>query len=260
MGLDPGLSAVRDLEGFVASPGCRLGHPLVLKALTGSTNDDARALAHQGAGHGAAVLADAQTAGRGRLGRTWTSPPGDNLYLSIVWRAGLDRVDPPLLALGAGLAVSEALDEYTPSPTAVKWPNDVRHGGKKLAGLLAEAIYRGTNPSAVVLGLGVNVRGDAMPAELAAIATSLRLVRGADLDRAAVLRSLLDRLDATLGALCADGFGAVRRRLLDRCETIGARVTAGEVTGTAIDLDPTGAIVIRDDRGAVHTVRSGELR
>jgi BirA family biotin operon repressor/biotin-[acetyl-CoA-carboxylase] ligase len=250
---------VRDLEGFVPPPGCRLGRPLVLKAVTGSTNDDARALASRGAGHGAAVLADAQTAGRGRLGRAWSSPPGENLYLSIVWRAGLDRVDPPLLALGAGLAVSEALDGFTPTPTSVKWPNDVRHGGKKLAGLLAEAIYRGAQPSAVVLGLGVNVRGGSVPDELAAIATTLRLVRGADLDRAAVLRAVLERLDATLGALCADGFGAVRRRLLDRCETIGRRVTAAGVTGTAIDLGPTGAIVIRDDGGAVHAVRSGEL-
>jgi BirA family biotin operon repressor/biotin-[acetyl-CoA-carboxylase] ligase len=260
VGLDPGLSPMRDLEGFALAPGCRLGHPLVLKVLTGSTNDDARALANAGAGHGTAVLADAQTAGRGRLGRTWSSPPGENLYLSIVWRAGLDRVEPPLLALGAGLAVSEALDAFTPTPTVVKWPNDVRHGGRKLAGLLGEAIYRGTQPRAVVLGLGINVRGVEMPSELELIATSLRRVRGADLDRAAVLRAVLERLDATLGALCADGFGAVRRRLLDRCETLGARVTAGGVTGTAIDLDAAGAIVLRDDRGDVHTVRSGELR
>jgi BirA family biotin operon repressor/biotin-[acetyl-CoA-carboxylase] ligase len=250
---------MEDLLGFVPPPGCRLGRPLILKALTGSTNDDTRVLASAGAGHGTVVLADAQTAGRGRLGRTWSSPPGENLYLSIVWRAGLDAVDPPLLALGAGLAVSEALDAFTPTPTAVKWPNDVRHRGKKVAGLLAEAIYRGATPSAVVLGLGVNVRGGAMPAELTGIASSLRIVRGADLDRAAVLGALLLGLDTTLGALCAHGFAAIRERLMARCETLGARVTVGGVTGTAIDLDPAGALMVRDDRGALHAVRAGEV-
>ena len=249
-----------DLQGFVPPVGCRLGRPLIIKALTGSTNDDARALANAGAGHGAVVLADEQTAGRGRLGRAWSSPAGENLYLSIVWRAGLDAIDPPLLALGAGLAVSEALDGFTPTPTAVKWPNDVRHHGRKLAGLLAEAIYRGVQPSAVVIGLGVNVRGAVMPAAIAAVATSLRIVCGRDLDRADVLAAVLQRLDATLGLLCADGFGAVRQRLTDRCETLGARVTAGDVTGTAIDLDATGALVVRDDRGVVHAVRAGEIR
>lgn len=249
-----------DLHAFVSPPGCRLGRPLVLKALTGSTNDDARALANGGAGHGAVVLADAQTAGRGRLGRAWSSPPGENLYLSIVWRSALGAIDPPLLALGAGLAVSEALDRFTPTPTAVKWPNDVRHGGKKLAGLLAEAIYRGPQASAVILGLGVNVRGLVMPHPIAGVATSLRIVRGEDVDRAVVLAALLERLDATLGQLCADGFDAVRQRLIDRCESIGARVSIGDLSGVAIDLDPTGALVVRDDHGRVHSVRAGEIR
>ncbi len=249
-----------DLLGFVSPPGCRLGRPLILKALTGSTNDDARALANAGAGHGTVVLADAQTAGRGRLGRAWSSPAGDNLYLSVVWRAGLDAIEPPLLALGAGLAVSEALDGFTPTPTAVKWPNDVRHRGRKLAGLLAEAIYRGTQPSAVILGLGVNVRGAVMPDAIAEIATSLRIVRGDDPGRAAVLSSLLEHLDATLGRLCAEGFVAIRQRLIERCENIGARVSIGEVSGVAIDIDPTGALRVRDDQGVVHAVRAGEIR
>ena len=249
-----------DLNAFVSPAGCRLGRPLILKALTGSTNDDARSLASGGAGHGTAVLADAQTAGRGRLGRTWESPAGENLYLSIVWRAGLDAIDPPLLALGAGLAVSEALDVFTPTPTAVKWPNDVRYRGRKLAGLLAEAIYRGSRASAVVLGLGVNVRGTVFPDPIGAIATSLRIVRGEDIGRAVVLKVLLERLDATLGQLCAEGFGAVRQRLIDRCESIGTQVSVGKVTGVGVDLDATGALLIRDDSGTIHPVRAGEIR
>lgn len=249
-----------DLLGFVSPSGCRLARPLIVKAETGSTNDDARALAGADAPHGTVVLADAQTAGRGRMGRAWSSPAGENLYFSIIWRDGLDGIDPPQLALVAGLAVSEAVDPFLPTPSTVKWPNDVRHGGRKLAGILAEATYRGAHASAVVLGIGVNVRGRAVPEPLAHIATTISLVRGADVDRAAVLAALLVHLDTTLRAFCSFGFGSVRERLIERCDSIGARVAIGDITGVAIDIDGTGALVVRDDHGVAHDVRAGEIR
>ena len=99
-----------------------------------------------------------------------------------------------------------------------------------------------------------------MPDAIAEIATSLRIVRGDDPGRAAVLSSLLEHLDATLGRLCAEGFVAIRQRLIERCENIGARVSIGEVSGVAIDIDPTGALRVRDDQGVVHAVRAGEIR
>lgn len=252
--------AMDDLHGFVSPASCRLGRPLIVKAVTGSTNDDARALAAAGAGHGTAVLADQQTAGRGRLGRSWSSPAGENLYLSIIWRAGLEGLIPPTMTLAAGVAVCEALDRFTSTPAHVKWPNDVRHGGKKLAGVLAEAMFRGAQPTAVVLGVGVNVRGETVAPELADIATSLRMVRGDDLSRAEVLAALLSSLDETLSALLSEGFSVIRSRLLARCETIGARVSVGGVTGVATDIDDDGALRVRDDEGTVHVVRSGEVR
>lgn len=252
--------AMDDLHGFAAPAGCRLGRPLVVKAVTGSTNDDARILAAAGAGHGTAVLADQQTAGRGRLGRAWSSPAGDNLYLSVIWRAGLAESIPPTMTLAAGVAVSEALDRFTPTPTRVKWPNDVRHQGKKLAGVLTEAMFRGAQPTAVVLGVGVNVRGESVAPELVDVATSLRIVRGDDLSRAGVLGALLSSLDVTLSALMSGGFAAIRARLLARCETVGARVSVGDVTGVATDIDDDGALLVRDDGGTVHVVRSGEVR
>ncbi len=252
--------AMDDLHGFATPAGSRLGRPLIVKAVTGSTNDDARSLAAAGAGHGTAVLADQQTAGRGRLGRAWSSPAGENLYLSVIWRAGLGETIPPTMTLAAGVAVSEALDRFTPSPTRVKWPNDVRHRGKKLAGVLTEAMFRGAQPTAVVLGVGVNVRGGSVAPELADIATTLRAVRGSDLSRAEVLGALLSSLDEALSALMNDGFAVIRARLLARCETIGARVSVGGVTGVATDVDDDGALLVRDDEGAVHVVRSGEVR
>lgn len=248
-----------DLARFVAPAGCRLGRPLILKAITGSTNDDARALTAEGAGHGTVVLADQQTAGRGRLGRTWSSPAGENLYLSVIWRLGLEDAIPPALTLAAGLAVSEALDAFTPTPTAVKWPNDVRHRGLKLSGVLTEAVFRGSRPSGVVVGVGVNVRGEVMPDGLADIATSLRRVAGRDVARAEVLGAVLTRLDEALTAVVTGGFATLRGRLLARCETIGARVTVGGVTGVAEGVADDGALRVRDAAGALHEVRSGEV-
>lgn len=249
-----------DLAGIAAPGDCRLGRPLVVKDVTGSTNDDAKALAGAGAGHGTAVLADRQTAGRGRLGRSWSSPAGENLYLSIIWRAGLAEAVPPTMTLAAGLAVSEALDRFVPTPTSVKWPNDVRHRGRKLAGVLTEAMFRGAQPTAVVLGVGVNVRGERVAPEIADVATTLRMVSGGDVSRAEVLRAVLASLDETLGALMERGFGAVRGRLLARCETVGARVTVGDVTGVATGVDDDGALLVRGDDGVARAVRAGEVR
>lgn len=249
-----------DLVGVAAPEGCRLGRPLIVKEVTGSTNDDAKALAAAGAGHGTAVLADRQTAGRGRLGRSWSSPAGENLYLSVIWRAGLAGSIPPTITLAAGLAVSEALDRFVPTPTAVKWPNDVRHGGRKLAGVLTEAMFRGTSPTAVVIGVGVNVRGERVAAEVADVATTLRMVGGADAPRAEVLRAMLAGLDETLTALMEGGFGAIRERLLARCETVGARVCVGELTGLAVGIDDDGALLVRGDDGVTRAARAGEVR
>ena len=248
-----------DLAGFVAPRGCALGRPLILAAVTGSTNDDARRLAGAGCGHGTVVLADRQTAGRGRLGRTWHAEPGENLSFSIVWREGLRTPSLGTFALAAGLGVAEALDAFVPSPTTVKWPNDVRVGGHKVAGLLAEAVFRGDVPGAVIVGVGINVRGTRFPEEIAARATSLALASGRDVARADVLAAVLLALDGTLGSLARAGFGGLLRRLVARCDTLGSAVRVGAVAGVAEGIDAGGALLVRDAAGELHAVTSGEV-
>ena len=248
-----------DLAGLVLPAECVVGRPLIVKTTTGSTNDDAKRLAVEGCAQGTVVLADVQTAGRGRLGRTWFSPPATNLYFSVVWRDGLRAASLGSFALATGLAVAPALDAFVPTPMRIKWPNDVRSGGRKVAGVLAEAIFRGDRPYALVLGVGVNVRQVDFPSEFAERATSLRNLRGADLRRSDVLRALLRELESTLDLLAHRGFDALHPGVVARCETLGTTVRVGGVEGLAMGIDGGGGLLVRSGDGTMHTVTSGEV-
>jgi BirA family biotin operon repressor/biotin-[acetyl-CoA-carboxylase] ligase len=251
---------VDDLRNF-ASPARALGRVVELRTVTASTNDDARALAAKGAPHGAVVIADAQTAGRGRRGRAWSSPPGENLYASFVLRPKVRIADAPGLALVAGLSIAEAVEAFAGGASVrVKWPNDVRAGGLKLAGVLVEGSLRGAELAWVVLGVGINVRGVAAPEGLDAIATTLRaLRRGEDLARADVLAAVCARLEARLDAYERDGFASLHGALSARCETLGARVTTELASGVAESLADDGALLVRTDAGELVTVRVGDV-
>jgi BirA family transcriptional regulator, biotin operon repressor / biotin---[acetyl-CoA-carboxylase] ligase len=219
-----------------------LGRPRLHLRETPSTNDRARALAIAGAPHGALVTAAAQTAGRGRQGRTWVGPPGRALLLSLLLR----EYD-PLLPLRAGLAVADLAGQHA----RVKWPNDVLLGGRKLAGILVEA--RGQDGWAV-LGIGVNVAVD-----LADLPPEVR-------DGAATLGRSPDQLEPTLGELLRllerrlteppDAcLGALRAR--DALRDQPVRWAGGEGTGAGID--DAGALLVRLADGSVRTLDAGEV-
>ncbi len=231
----------------------------------GSTNDKARALADSGAPHGTLVLAEEQTAGRGRGGRAWASPPGLGVWMSMVTRpASLPA--PGLLPILVGLAAAEALDPFVrPAVTQVKWPNDLQLAGRKVAGILCEGSWDGARPGAVVVGIGLNVLhapGD-FPDEVRETATSLRIVAGWGPPRAevagavasAVARALARPPSQLTGAL----LDALRRR--DALEGRPVRVTgAMETAGTALGVSPAGALLLRDGDGVLRTVTSGTVR
>jgi BirA family biotin operon repressor/biotin-[acetyl-CoA-carboxylase] ligase len=249
----------------VAGAGLRtrwLGKPLRYVSETGSTNDDVRAEAARGAGHGLGVVADAQTAGRGRRGRGWFSPRGESVYCSVLLRpANLPSDRAGLLALAAGLAVAEAVDPWVRDErVTVKWPNDVRVGGKKVSGVLVEGVARADAPGYFVLGVGLNVNGDALPDELAATATTLRIARGgARLDRGEVFAGLCARLETRLDSVLRGDATAVLEALRARCDTLGTRVSVDGVSGLAGAIADDGALVIRRDDGSETSVRSGEV-
>jgi BirA family biotin operon repressor/biotin-[acetyl-CoA-carboxylase] ligase len=241
----------------------RIGGRIERHASIGSTNDRARELLVQGGGDGAVVVADEQTAGRGRRGRSWESPAEGNLYVSVAVVPAIDAVDAWRLGLATALAVADACDSV--APVALKWPNDVVSAadGRKLGGLLIETMAESERLRGAVLGIGINVnwRRSEMPADLRESATSLADLAGEHVDREALLLRLLDALAAELAAIEASQSPLERYRA--RCSTLGATVSVetpdGRLAGRAVDLDPTGALVVEDGDGRRHVVSAGEV-
>jgi BirA family transcriptional regulator, biotin operon repressor / biotin---[acetyl-CoA-carboxylase] ligase len=238
-----------------ADPRRRVGRAVEFHTRIGSTNDRARAALADGDGEGLAVVADLQIAGRGRRGRTWESPAGANLMVSVAARPRLAADAVGLLGIASAVAVRDACASLGPGLNLrVKWPNDVVAGdGRKVAGLLVETTMHGELLADAVIGAGINVNwaADAMPAELRARAVSLCELAGVELDRVALLRTLLDRLDAELAAL-ERGVSPLER--LAAVSALDGRLvmvdTGGErVQGTAIGLSADGQLLLDTDAG-----------
>jgi BirA family biotin operon repressor/biotin-[acetyl-CoA-carboxylase] ligase len=234
---------------------------LVVVDRTASTNDDARGLAAEGAPDGTVVVAASQTAGRGRLGRTWYSPAGAGLYLSAFFRP-----DEPLercgrYALAAAVAACAACRDSIGPAAVIKWPNDVLAGGRKVGGILAE-MRTGREGLELTVGIGMNLNHAAadFPKELRETATSLRILGGGE---AVVLETFAARLLTHLGAEVADlrtnGWERVARRFLGYApQAQGARVRlAAGGMGVTQGLDTTGALRVATEGGVV-LVHAGE--
>lgn len=189
---------------------------LLWRERVGSTNDELRALAEQGMAEGLVLVAEEQTAGRGRRGAAWISPKGENLACSILLKPAAAKALWHRLSLVVGLAVAEALEGFVPF-AEIKWPNDVRVGGKKIAGILVEA-----GADYVIIGIGININSTNFPEEL--VATSLREQAGRELDRGEVLREVIVRLARYADGIHAD-FANLLTSIRERCALTGHRVS-----------------------------------
>jgi BirA family biotin operon repressor/biotin-[acetyl-CoA-carboxylase] ligase len=207
-----------------------------------STQAVAFALAADGAADRTVVVAQAQTAGRGRRGRLWIDEPGASLLTSIILRPRLTPARLPTLSLAAGVAVAEALERVTGRMPRLKWPNDVLVDGRKLAGILLESRI-GPSPL-VVLGIGVNLAQRVFPPDLAERATSVRLATGRRVDADTLLTALLESLDAWRTRLETEGWAPIRERWCALTETLGRRVSIDDVQGIAVDVDEDGALIV----------------
>jgi len=239
------------------------GPAIVRLASVPSTQAIAFDLAEAGAADGTVVLADHQTAGRGRRGRTWEDAPGASLLASVLMRPRLEPRRLPWLSYVAAVAVAEALQEAAGVEARLKWPNDVLAGGRKIAGILLEArmaVPRPGEPAAAVtvVGIGVNLAPASVPAALAARATCVREAAGRDADRDALLAAVLAALERWRARLERQGAEPVRRRWLALAEGLGRPVRVGGVSGVAVDLDADGALVV-DGPGGRQRVVAGEV-
>jgi len=251
----------------VRSAGARLGRlsgSIIYFPLIGSTNDVAATLAIHSPDEGAVVLADAQTAGRGRRGREWFSPPGSGLYVSVVLRpgrslsGGADRAT-RLLTLAAGVALVEAVETATGLAVDLKWPNDLYVTRRKLAGILAEA-----SGARVILGFGINTSAASYPPELREHVTSIESELGRHVDRYPVFVETLAALSRRYDDLLRGRFDAIldvwRRRAPAAVGARVARTIDGVAeSGVTAGIDDQGALLVRIDDRVERVVSSGAL-
>lgn len=255
---EEGLARTRDRRGA-------FGERLLVLDEVGSTNDEAARLAEAGAAEGTTIVASAQTAGRGRLGRAWFSPPHAGLYVSVVVR---DRRAAPLLTLAAGVAIAEGIRNATALPVEIKWPNDlVLQSGLgrrcKLAGILTEGSTAADGLQYLILGFGINLLPGAYPPEVADRVTSLAAELGRLVDAGLLLGECLAALAQRIGQLSRGERDAVLARWTELSpSSVGARVQL-EVAGAAprgvtAGIAGDGALLVNvGDR--VEAVRSGQV-
>ena len=254
----------RARSALVHGPGARFADVRWV-AETGSTNADVMELARQGAPEGVVVVADHQTAGRGRAGRTWTAPPGAGLLVSVLLRPPDAVMD--LCTMAVALSAAEAVEAVAGFTPRLKWPNDLVWPGdgsaldRKLAGILAEA---DVHPTAVVVGIGINVAWpDDLPAELADIAVACNHVAPTVVDREDLLIALLERLGPRYERLVAGERSGLLDEWRARSATLGrtVRVILGdtEVEGTATDVTDDGHLVVVTPTGDRRTFAVGDV-
>ena len=237
----------------------RFGRRLEYRAVLGSTQDLARELARAGAPEGPVVLAGRQTAGRGRLGRSFISPRG-GLYFTVILRPALEHLRP--LPVIAALAVARGLEQVADLRTALKWPNDVLVGGRKICGILLESEITGQVVNYVLLGIGVNVNADmsAYP-EIAAIATSAAAEAGRPVSREVLAAAVLNDLEELY--LAAQAGQRVQDEWRARLDTLGrqVRATCGQMVeeGLAEDVDGDGSLILRRPDGSRVTIVAGDV-
>ncbi len=260
----------------------RLGRPALFFPSIGSTNDVAHEQAAAGAHDGLLVVADEQTAGRGRSEHSWWAPPRACLLMSLLLRPMLTLVRAGQLTMCLGLAAAEAIEQITGLHIMLKWPNDLLLHGRKLGGMLTELSAAGDRLHYAVLGLGINanVRFDFAfdegqrtedeslssfvlrpPSDLLNTATSLQMALGRPVDRLALLAAILARTEAWYEQVLAGD--SPHAAWAGRLDTLGRRVTValpgGMLVGQALDVTPEGGLVLRDDAGCQHVIWSGDV-
>ena len=250
------------LPELLKARGSTLGTPLAVFDEVASTNDEAKRAAKNGAPHGAAWISELQTAGRGRQGRAWLSPPGENVMLSVLVRLACPPLRVPLLSLVVGLvardAVARAVDH--PEQAKLKWPNDVLLEGRKVCGILVEAQFAANRVESIVIGVGLNVHTRDFPEPIRDLATSVALHACRTPDRAELIAELFEGLERDLPRVAAQGLPPVHARLSAADALRGQQVQSdrGE-SGIAEGIDTEGRLLVRRKDGALAQFVAGEI-
>jgi BirA family biotin operon repressor/biotin-[acetyl-CoA-carboxylase] ligase len=232
---------------------------------TDSTNRVASDLAGQGAEEGELVIADTQTRGRGRLGRSWISPPKSNLYFSLILRPSIIPSAIAQITLMAAVSLSESLSKQTALPVRIKWPNDLWVNGKKAAGILTEMSGEMDRVRHVVLGVGININmpKEELPPDLRRLATSLSIEAGRTFSRVRLLQGILEALEKDYLFFCKDGFQSFQERWMKASIKSGhpvhVQMPHREISGRVLGINNQGYLQVETKDGIVEDVVSGDV-
>ena len=258
------MSWISETESLLASWGEDGFYELHYYQSVDSTNEEIRRRAADGAGEGFTAVGEEQTAGRGRRGRSWKSPAGEALYFSVLLRPPLAPENLSMLTLVKGLSIAEAVRERTGLSAAIKWPNDLVIGGKKVSGTLTEAILWDGKVEGVVTGTGINVNNEFFPGEIAERATSLKTETGREISRGALLASVLRSFHTNYRTFLKSGD---LHMLRDRYNALLAgkdgevRIEAPEGAYTAVSrgIDTKGRLLAERETGGISMISAGEV-
>ena len=230
-----------------------------------STNVEAKSLASEGAPEGTVIIAESQSAGRGRLGRRWTSPAGKGLLFSVILRPDLPMADAHLFTFVAGAAAAEAIERHTDLPVAIKWPNDLFISDRKVGGILLEISGEQDEIDWVVVGIGLNVNTEysELPVALRRTAISIKMAAGKPLDRSELLAGLLLELEAQYLEAMRNGFdralAGFRARDYLQHKTVSVQTREGPIVGEATGIDDRGALLVELPHRHVRRFHSGDV-
>jgi len=224
-----------------------------------STNDIAKKLAREGMSEGTVVICDEQTEGRGRQGRKWFASASSSILMSVIFRPAVENL--PQLNMLASLAIVLTIEKVAGIKSTVKWPNDVLINGRKVAGILVENVFEGTNLQAAIVGIGLNINLDVSRfADISSIATSLSTESGRDLSRDHILPPLLEEMDILYQSVKRNE--NVYQRWLPHVETLGktVRIKSGRSVeeGRVQSVNPDGSITLRHADGSLVSITTGE--
>jgi BirA family biotin operon repressor/biotin-[acetyl-CoA-carboxylase] ligase len=243
-----------------------IGREIIFFKVTSSTNDRAMEIGQQGKGaDGTVVIADAQERGRGRLGREWKSPPGVNLYFTVLLKPPLYPKEASVFTLMAAVAVVSAVREYLGLNAVIKWPNDILINSKKVSGILTEMKSDMDRINFVAVGIGVNVNMSlsSLPGDIRHIATSLKKEKGVSVNRVELLGKILSGFEYWYKAVLAGKKKALLKEWLRFDSTVGSKISVKiqdrVISGVAEAINDRGELVVRLSSGEIETVSAGEV-
>ncbi len=260
----PELS-IEEIRDRLAALDLTIGNDILFFPVTASTNTVAAALAANGQKDGTVIIADSQTEGRGRRGRTWVSPPGRNLYLSIILRPCMQPKDAAMLTLLSAVACASAIQKLSSIPVSIKWPNDLMAAGKKIGGILTEMKTDAGRIDYAVIGIGININLDScdMPDHIMNTATSVMLQAGEHQSRTQYAVEIIKSLNYWYTILLESGKGAIIDSWKRLSSTLGhvVTVTLGdtEVRGLAEGIDTDGLLMLKLEDNSVVRISAGDV-